>query len=86
MRRNAASEPPSTQPHLGSRVLVTWVELTVVGLVGGIVGTAVGGPPGLVVYFATTLLSVGVLLYNVNELIRGWVDAESRSEDIADTE
>ena len=63
-------------PNLGSRIVVTWAELTVVGLAGGILGTTVGGPPALVVYFATTLLSVGVLLYNVNELIRQWVTAD----------
>jgi len=56
-------------PKLGSRIAVTWAELTVAGLVGGIVGTSVGGPPGLVVYFATTLLSVAILLYNVNVLV-----------------
>ncbi|NHX36681.1 MULTISPECIES: hypothetical protein [Halolamina] len=64
-------------PNLGSRVVVTWAELTVLGLAGGILGTAVGGPPALVVYFATTLLSVGILLYNVNELIRAWVTADA---------
>lgn len=66
----------STPPKLGSRIVVTWVELTVLGLVGGILGTTVGGPPALVVYFATTLLSVAILLYNVNELIRQWVGAD----------
>lgn len=64
-------------PNLGSRIAVTWAELTVVGLAGGALGTSVGGPPALVVYFATTLLSVGILLYNVNELIRRWVTAAS---------
>lgn len=66
----AASASPPAAPQLGSRIVLTWVELTVVGLGGGIVGTAVGGPPGLVVYFATTLLSVAVLLYNVNALVQ----------------
>lgn len=56
-------------PRLGSRVLVTWFELTLVGLVGGALGTIVGGPPGFVIYLTTTLLSVAVLLYNVNELV-----------------
>jgi hypothetical protein len=59
----------ATAPKLGSRIVVTWAELTVVGLAGGALGTSVGGPPGLVVYFATTLLSVGILLYNVNVLV-----------------
>lgn len=61
-------------PRLLSRVLVTWVELTAVGVAGGLLGAAVGGPPGFVVYLATTLLSVGVLFYNVNELVRAWVE------------
>jgi len=66
------AEEPSTRPgpNLGSRIVVTWAELTVVGLAGGMLGTTVGGPPALVVYFATTLLSVAILLYNVNELIQ----------------
>ena len=67
-------------PNLGSRIVVTWAELTVVGLAGGVVGTSVGGPPALVVYFATTLLSVGILLYNVNELIREWVTADGAAD------
>lgn len=61
------------EPQLMSRVVVTWLELTFVGLTGGILGTAVGGPPGLIVYFATTLISVGVIFYNVNELIKRWM-------------
>jgi len=63
---DAASGGPSP---LLSRVLVTWLELTVVGLTGGFVGTTVGGIPAFVVYLATTLLSVGILFYNVNELV-----------------
>jgi|AntRauTorcE11898_2_1112593.scaffolds.fasta_scaffold160475_1 hypothetical protein len=57
-----------------SRVLVTWIELTVVGTVGGLVGTTLGGPPGFIVYLGTTLLSVGVLLYNVDRLVAARVD------------
>lgn len=56
-------------PKLLSRVLVTWLELTAVGLAGGMVGTAVGGLPGFLVFLATSLASVGVLLYNVNALV-----------------
>ncbi|WP_254768610.1 hypothetical protein [Salinilacihabitans rarus] len=70
-------------PHLGSRVLVTWFELTLVGLVGGALGTTVGGPPGFVIYLTTTLLSVAVLFYNVNELVAARLrasDAERRGE------
>lgn len=68
-------EDVATGPNLWSRVVVTWAELTVVGLAGGVLGTSLGGPPGLVVYFATTLASVGVLFHNVNELIRSWLEA-----------
>jgi hypothetical protein len=64
-------------PKLGSRIVATWVELTVVGLLGAFVGTQLGGPPGLIVYFATTLASVAILLYNVNELVLGHLDADS---------
>lgn len=62
-------------PQLGSRIVVTWAELTVLGLAGGALGTTIGGPPALVVYFATTLLSVAILLYNVNELVQRTVAA-----------
>jgi ABC-type antimicrobial peptide transport system permease subunit len=60
-----------------SRVVVTWLELTFVGLTGGILGTAVGGPLGLIVYFVTTLVSVGIVFYNVNELIKRWMSYRS---------
>ncbi len=59
----------SPEPQLLSRIIVTWIELTIVGLTGGILGTAVGGPLSLIAYLVTTLVSVGVLFYNVNELI-----------------
>jgi hypothetical protein len=72
MGDSVPGESPPPEPHLGSRIVVTWVELTGAGLAGGILGTTVGGPPGLVVYFATTLVSVAILFYNVNELIRRW--------------
>ncbi|WP_053948029.1 hypothetical protein [Halolamina sediminis] len=71
----AEADDASASPNLGSRIVVTWAELTVVGLAGGILGTTVGGPPALVVYFATTLLSVGILLYNVNVLAQRSIDA-----------
>jgi hypothetical protein len=60
-------------PRLGSRILVTWIELTVVGITGGIVGDTVGGPPGFIVYLLTTLLTVGILFHNVNDLVAWWV-------------
>jgi hypothetical protein len=56
-------------PRLLSRILVTWIELTAVGVTGGVIGNTVGGPPGFVVYLATTLISIGIIFYNVNELI-----------------
>jgi membrane protein DedA with SNARE-associated domain len=60
---------PPTGRFLFSRIVVTWIELTVVGLAGTFLGTSIGGPPAFIVYLATTLLSVGVLLYNVNALL-----------------
>ena len=62
-----------SDPKLVSRVLVTWIELTVVGISGGLLGAAVGGPPGFIIYLTTTLLTVGIIFYNVNELVREWV-------------
>ena len=66
-----ASEISSSR--LISRVLVTWIELTVVGITGGLLGTVVGGPPGFIIYLVTTLLTVGIIFYNVNELVKRWV-------------
>lgn len=71
------SDPPSRpdgpngspNPRLASRVLVTWIELTLVGLLGGLVADGVGGPPGFIVYLCTTLLAVGVLFYNVDAFV-----------------
>lgn len=62
------AESPST--WLISRVLVTWVELIVVGFGGTALAGAVSGPPELILYFATTLVTVAVLLYNVDQLIQ----------------
>ncbi|WP_332900428.1 hypothetical protein [Haladaptatus sp. CMSO5] len=72
------SSRSDTEPQLLSRILVTWIEVTVVGLTGGVLGTSVGGPPGLIVYLVTTLLSLGILFYNVNELIKRWIEHELR--------
>lgn len=69
--------PSDTEPHLLSRIVVAWVELTLVGLGGGAIGISVGGPPGLIIYFVTTLISIGILFYNVNELIKQWVAYEA---------
>ncbi|UTF54660.1 hypothetical protein [Natronosalvus rutilus] len=66
----------SSPPRLGSRVLLTWLELTVVGITGGILGATVGGPPGFVIYLATTLFTVAVIFHNVNELIQAWLRSE----------
>lgn len=65
----------SPNPRLGSRILVTWVELTAVGITGGILGDVVGGPPGFIVYLLTTLVTIGILFYNVNALVVWWVRA-----------
>ena len=63
-----------------SRGIVTWVELVVVGFAGAAVAGVTSGPPELVVYLATTLTSVLVLLYNVARL----VDARVADERVAD--
>jgi len=55
--------------RLLSRVLVTWVELTVVGFAGAAVGGLTSGPPQLVGYFATVLGLVAVFMYNVDQHI-----------------
>ncbi|SEU07882.1 hypothetical protein [Natrinema hispanicum] len=67
------SDREQSHPQLGSRILVTWFELTVVGITGSLLGTTVGGPVGFLIYLATSLLTVGVIFYNVNQLIKGWV-------------
>jgi len=62
--------PAGSRPAmLASRTFVTWVELVAVGFAGSAIGGAASGPPQLVIYLATTLLSVGVLLYNVDRLV-----------------
>jgi hypothetical protein len=61
-------EGPAT--WLASRILVTWVELVIVGFGGTALGGAVSGPPELIIYFATILVTVAVLLYNVDQLIQ----------------
>lgn len=68
---DSTEDPPDpTEPRLLSRSLVTWVELVVVGFAGTALGGVVSGPPRLVVYLATTLLTVGLLMYNVDRLVR----------------
>lgn len=52
-----------------SRVLVTWAELLVVGFAGAALGGAASGPPQLIVYLATILASVAVVMYNVDRLV-----------------
>ncbi|MFA9417518.1 hypothetical protein [Natrinema sp. HArc-T2] len=66
----------SSPPRLGSRILVTWLELTVVGILGGILGVSIGGPPGFVIYLLTTLLTVAIVFHNVNELVKEWLRTE----------
>ncbi|WP_211290270.1 hypothetical protein [Natrinema ejinorense] len=74
-RPTSGSGTDPSPPRLGSRVLVTWIELTVVGITGGLLGATVGGPPGFVIYLATTLLTVGIIFHNVNELVKTWLRA-----------
>jgi hypothetical protein len=52
-----------------SRILVTWFGLVAVGFTGALVGANTSGPPQFVAYLVTTLLSVAVLLYNVDRLV-----------------
>ncbi len=66
-------ELDASPPQLGSRILLTWIELTAVGIVGGFLGATVGGPPGFVIYLATSLLTVGIIFHNVNELVKAWL-------------
>ena len=65
----APDDGATTGQKLGSRILLTWIELTVVGITGGILGATIGGPPGFIVYLATTLATVAIIFYNVNELV-----------------
>jgi|GEM_PF-603150 hypothetical protein len=74
-RPTSGSGTAPSPPRLGSRILVTWIELTVVGITGGLLGATVGGPPGFVIYLATTLLTVGIIFHNVNELVKAWLRA-----------
>ena len=53
-----------------SRIFVTWVEIVAVGFGGAALGGATSGPPQLLVYLGTVLLSITVLLYNVDQLIQ----------------
>lgn len=71
---NLVSSNAST-PRLSSRILMTWIELMIVGIVGGLVGTSIGGAPGFIVSLTTTVLTVGIIFYNVNELIKDWIQA-----------
>ncbi|MFC3476418.1 hypothetical protein [Halobacterium litoreum] len=64
-----------SNPLLFSRIVVTWLELVVVGFAGAALGGATSGPVQLVVYLATTLASVAVLVYNVDRLVRARVAA-----------
>ncbi|WP_430505602.1 hypothetical protein [Haloparvum sp. PAK95] len=72
----APTSPPASQPpSLGSRILITWAGLTAVTVIGGFLSAALSGPVGFIVYLATSLAVVAVLLYNVNELVKDWVAA-----------
>lgn len=78
--RQAQSSVGPSHPRLGSRILLTWFELTVFGITGGVLGTTVGGPPGFIIYLATSLATVGVIFYNVNELIKGWMEVTTSNQ------
>ncbi|MFC7228788.1 hypothetical protein N0B31_15365 [Salinirubellus salinus] len=75
----AGEEPAGTEAEritangldtaLLSRILVTWFGLVAVGFTGALVGGNTSGPPQFVAYLVTTLLSVAVLLYNVDRLV-----------------
>lgn len=71
---NLASSNAS-KPRLSSRILITWIELLIVGIVGGLFGATIGRAPGFIVYLTTTVLSVGIIFYNANELIKDWIQA-----------
>ncbi|GAB3316999.1 MULTISPECIES: hypothetical protein [Haloplanus] len=62
----AASTGSRPDTRLLSRIVVAWVELTLVGFVGAALASATSGPPRFVVFFGTTLLTVGVLFYNLD--------------------
>jgi hypothetical protein len=62
----AAPTGPRPDTRLLSRIVVAWVELTLVGFVGAALASTTSGPPRFVVFFGTTLLTVGVLFYNVD--------------------
>ena len=65
----------ATGPNLVGRIIVAWFELTLVATVGGALAGTVSGIPQIVVYTVTTIVSVAVLFYNVNELVREHVAA-----------
>jgi hypothetical protein len=57
-------------PMLLSRIVITWVEVVAVGFAGAALSGTATGPPQLIVYLATVLVSVGAVLYNVDILIQ----------------
>ncbi|MFC5279226.1 hypothetical protein ACFPM1_10740 [Halorubrum rubrum] len=68
-RTGTPVRPSTAGTLLLSRVLLTWGELLVVGFTGAVLGGAASGPPQLIVYFATILASVAVVMYNVDRLV-----------------
>lgn len=75
---SATAQTP--EPPLASRVLVTWIEVTLVGITGGLLGNTISGPPGFIVYLITTLLTIGIIFHNVNELIKAWLRRGAQTE------
>lgn len=59
---------------------MTWIEVTLVGTLGSVLGASGGGPLGLIVYLLTTLVSIGVIFHNVNEFIKRWLAYELSSD------
>lgn len=72
-RTEEPSLDDSSSPNLLSRILVTWIELTVVAITGGLAGASIGGPVGFILSLATALLTVAIVFHNVNELIKEWL-------------
>jgi hypothetical protein len=68
-RTGAPTQTSTERTRLLSRVLITWAELLAVGFAGAALGGAASGPPQLIVYFATILASVAVVMYNVDQLV-----------------
>jgi hypothetical protein len=72
---SAPSATTRRRTLLLSRIVVTWVELTLVGFAGAALASSTSGPPQFVVFFATTLLTVAVVFYNVDRHVTARLSA-----------